>query len=108
MEKENKTFNEVLYDAKMLGYAESNPSADLNGSDVSAKLKILSSLCFNSFLNDNIHVEGINNIDKIDIDNIRYSIETQEFFQRQVEEAVNTLINKNNTESDKAFSWFMN
>ena len=46
--------------------------------------------------------------DKIDIDNIRYSIETQEFFQRQVEEAVNTLINKNNTESDKAFSWFMN
>ena len=46
--------------------------------------------------------------DKIDIDNIRYSIETQEFFQRQVEEAVNTLINKNNTESDKAFSWSMN
>ena len=46
--------------------------------------------------------------DKIDIDNIRYSIETQEFFQRQVEEAVNTLINKNNTESDKAFAWFMN
>nr|BAR28749.1 hypothetical protein [uncultured Mediterranean phage uvMED] len=46
--------------------------------------------------------------DKIDIDNVRYSIETQEFFQRQVEEAVNTLINKNNTESDKAFAWFMN
>ena len=42
--------------------------------------------------------------DTIDIDNIRYSIELQEFFQRQVEEAVNTLINKNNTESDKAFS----
>ena len=46
--------------------------------------------------------------DKVDIDNIRYSIETQEFFQRQVEEAVNTLINKNNSESDKAFAWFMN
>ena len=46
--------------------------------------------------------------DKIDIDNIRYSIETQEFFQRQVEEAVNTKKKKNNTESDKAFSWFMN
>ena len=42
--------------------------------------------------------------DKIDIDNIRYSIETQEFFQRQVEEAVNTLINKNNTKSLIAFS----
>ena len=46
--------------------------------------------------------------DKVDIDNVRYSIETQEFFQRGVEEVVNTLINKNNTESDKAFSWFMN
>ena len=46
--------------------------------------------------------------EKTDIDNVRYSIETQEFFQRQVEEAVNTLINKNNTESDKAFIWFMN
>tara|TARA_R100001460_G_scaffold13763_5_gene31015 strand:+ start:483 stop:629 length:147 start_codon:yes stop_codon:yes gene_type:complete len=46
--------------------------------------------------------------DTIDIDNVRYSIETQEFFQRQIEEAVNNLINKNNTESDKAFAWFMN
>ena len=46
--------------------------------------------------------------EKINIENVRYSIETQEFFQRQIEEAVNTLINKNNTESDKAFSWFMN
>jgi hypothetical protein len=35
-------------------------------------------------------------------------METQEFFQRQIEEAVNALINKNNTESDKAFNWFMN
>ena len=40
--------------------------------------------------------------DKTDIDNVRYSLDTQEFFQRQVEEAVNTLINKNNAESDKA------
>ena len=46
--------------------------------------------------------------DKIDIDNVRYSMETQEYFQRQLEEAVNTLVNKNNTENDKAFNWFMN
>jgi len=45
--------------------------------------------------------------DIIDIDNVRYSMETQEFFQRQIEEAINTLVNKNNTESDKAFVWFM-
>ena len=67
MDKKNKSFNEVLNTAKKLGYAESNPSSDLNGDDVSAKLKILTSLCFNSFLNDNIYVEGIKNIDKNDI-----------------------------------------
>ncbi len=69
MDKHNKTFNEVLEDAKRLGYAESNPRADLNGDDVSSKLKILSTLCFNSFLNNNIHVEGIKNIDRDDIIN---------------------------------------
>jgi len=69
MDKFNKNFEDVLFDAKKLGYAESNPSADLNGDDVSSKLKILSSLCFNSFLNNNIYVEGIKEIDKTDIDN---------------------------------------
>jgi len=46
--------------------------------------------------------------DIINIDNVRYSMETQEYFQRQLEEAVNTLVNKNNTENDKVFNWFMN
>ena len=69
MDKQNKSFDSVLSSAKKLGYAEANPSADLNGNDVSSKLKILSSLCFNSFLNNNIYVEGINDIDKTDIDN---------------------------------------
>ena len=69
MDKQNKSFDEVLFNAKKLGYAESNPSADLNGDDVSSKLKILSSLCFNSYLNSNIFVEGIKEIDKTDIDN---------------------------------------
>ena len=69
MDYENKSFDQVLRKAKILGYAETNPLADLNGDDVSAKLKILSSLCFNSFLNNKIHVEGIRDIDKEDIDN---------------------------------------
>ena len=67
MERESKSFEEVLYKAQKLGYAEANPRADINGDDVAAKLKILSSLCFNSFLNKNIHVEGIKDIDKDDI-----------------------------------------
>ena len=69
MDKKNKNFDEALNDAKKLGYAETNPSADLNGDDVAAKLKILSSLCFNSFLNHKIYVEGIKGVEKSDIDN---------------------------------------
>ena len=69
MDKENKSFNEVLIKAQKLGFAEANPASDLNGDDVSSKLKILSSLCFNSFLNNNLYVEGIKKIDKTDIDN---------------------------------------
>ena len=65
MDKENKSFNEVLIKAQKLGYAESNPTSDLSGEDVAAKLKILSSLCFNSFLNKNIHVEGIKDITRM-------------------------------------------
>ena len=67
MDNYNKSFEEVLSNAKSLGYAETNPQSDLNGEDVAAKLKILSSLCFNSFINHKIHVEGINQIDKTDI-----------------------------------------
>jgi len=68
MDSDNKNFKDVLLDAQNKGYAESNPKSDLNGEDVASKLKILSSLCFNSLINHKIHVEGINNIDKYDID----------------------------------------
>ena len=44
-------------------------SPSRNISDGTTKLKILSSLCFNSFLNNKIYVEGIRSIDKTDIDN---------------------------------------
>ena len=68
MDKDNKDFDDVLLKAKKLGYAETNPSSDLNGEDVSSKIKILSSLCFNSYLNNNVYVEGIKKIDRTDID----------------------------------------
>ena len=51
--------------------------------------------------------DGINVTEKTDIDNVRYSFETQEFFQRQIEEAINTLINEKNTENNKAYAWFI-
>ena len=102
MEKDNKNFNEVLNQAKILGYAEANPSSDLNGDDVSSKLKILSSLCFNSFLNNDIHVEGIKNISKEDIDNAKslgYKIKLlgySELINKNIYQRVHpTLIKKN-------------
>ena len=101
MDKEKRNFKEVLIDAQKLGYAESNPLADLNGDDVAAKLKILSSLCFNSFLNNNIHIEGIKHIDKVDIDNankLGYKIKllgVSELINNQVYQRVHpTLIKK--------------
>ena len=102
MDKQNKNFNEVLADAKQKGYAETNPTADLNGDDVSSKLKILSSLCFNSFLNNNIYVEGIKEIDKTDIinaNNLGYKIKLigfAELIKGKIYQRVHpTLIKKN-------------
>ena len=78
MDKLKIDFKSVLEKAKKLGYAESNPNSDLNGEDVKSKIQILSSLAFNSFINKSkINLEGINNIDDIDIinaDNLGYKI----------------------------------
>ena len=78
MDKLKIDFKSVLEKAKKLGYAESNPNSDLNGEDVKSKIQILSSLAFNCFINKSkINLEGINNIDDIDIinaDNLGYKI----------------------------------
>ena len=101
MDKENKNLNDVLLNAKKLGYAESNPISDINGEDVAAKLKILSSLCFNSYINHNIHIEGIKDIDQKDIINankLGYKIKllgVSELINGQVYQRVHpTLIEK--------------
>ena len=103
MDKKSKDFSDVLSDAKKLGYAESNPSADLNGDDVSSKLKILSSLCFNSFLNNNVYVEGIKHIDKTDINNanrLGYKIKLlgfAELINNKIYQRVHPTLIKNNS-----------
>ena len=101
MDKHSKSFDEVLSDAKKAGYAEANPTADLNGDDVGSKLKILSSLCFNSFISNNIYVEGIKDIDKDDINNanqLGYKIKLlgfAEFLNNKIYQRVHpTLIKK--------------
>ena len=69
MDSNQTSFNETINKAIKLGYAESNPASDINGDDVASKVKILSCLSFNSFLNKNIHIEGIKDIDQEDIKN---------------------------------------
>ena len=68
MEENKKTFSEVLEKAKKLGFAETNPIADLNGTDAAAKIKILSSIAYNKTISKNkILVEGIQHINLVDI-----------------------------------------
>ena len=70
MESKKLSFKDVLIKAQQLGYAEPiNPKLDLNGFDALAKIKILSSLAFNSkIVKSSCLMEGIQNIELKDID----------------------------------------
>ena len=69
---EGGDFAEVLKEAQDLGYAEADPTADVDGFDAMYKLSILSSLAFCSRMPiDKIYREGIRNVSKKDIDCIK-------------------------------------
>lgn len=62
------SYEEVLKEAQKLGYAEANPTADVEGFDAAYKLSILSSLAFHTKVPyTEIYREGITNIDTEDI-----------------------------------------
>ncbi len=63
MEQEGLSFAECLKDAQRLGYAEANPSFDVDGHDTAQKLAILASLAFGTKVAQNaVYVEGISSI----------------------------------------------
>jgi homoserine dehydrogenase len=63
MEQEGLSFAECLADAQRLGYAEANPSFDVDGHDTAQKLAILASLAFGTKVAESaIYVEGISSI----------------------------------------------
>ena len=63
MENEGKPFDEVLADAQKLGYAEANPSLDIDGFDTAHKACILAALAFGFQPSvDQVQVEGIRNL----------------------------------------------
>ncbi|HEX2878890.1 MAG TPA: homoserine dehydrogenase, partial [Polyangiaceae bacterium] len=67
MRAEGLPFAEVLKDAQRLGYAEAEPSLDVDGHDATQKLVVLSMLAFGAQVDDKkVHVEGIRDIDELD------------------------------------------
>jgi len=73
MEKRGESFLNILKNAQALGYAESNPTADVDGQDAADKISILSSIGFGTkIINKGFLVEGIRNIE---IDDINFAKE---------------------------------
>lgn len=69
MENEKGDFESVLADAQKLGYAEANPTLDIDGFDTAHKIAIITSLACGRWINSNdIYVEGIRNIKSGDIE----------------------------------------
>ena len=69
MEQDRLPFEEILRDAQRLGYAEADPTFDVEGHDTAQKLAILASLSFGTKIDPKaIYVEGISSITLADLD----------------------------------------
>ena len=71
MSEKGADFDEVLKDAQAKGYAEKDPTADIEGYDACRKIAILSSLAFGNHVNyEEIYTEGIT---KITVEDMKYA-----------------------------------
>ena len=69
MRDKGRDFADVLYEAQALGYAEADPTFDVEGIDAAHKLCILASIAFGIPLNfDAVYTQGISTIDLMDLD----------------------------------------
>ncbi|MTH98308.1 homoserine dehydrogenase [Roseibium sp. RKSG952] len=86
METDGIGFEECLADAQRLGYAEADPTFDIEGNDTAHKLAILTSLAFGTKISsDSIYLEGITSITTADIqaaDELGYRIKLLGVAQR--------------------------
>jgi homoserine dehydrogenase len=68
MRDKGLSFETVLKEAQRLGYAEADPTFDVEGVDAAHKLTIMSAIAFgNSMSFDKAHIEGISKLDAVDI-----------------------------------------
>ncbi len=69
MDEEGAEYETVLKEAQRLGFAEADPTADVEGHDAAAKIAILASLAFHTQVRiDDVHAEGISSLSKRDIE----------------------------------------
>ncbi len=69
METEGVSYNDVLKEAQDLGYAEADPTADVEGHDVQAKIALLSNLAYGQVISvDEIPTTGISSITAVDFE----------------------------------------
>ncbi len=72
MQKQGRDFDDVLAEAQALGYAEADPSFDVDGIDAAHKLAILTSLAYGVPVDiASVHIEGIRSISAADITHAR-------------------------------------
>lgn len=72
MDTSGRTFGEALADAQRLGYAEADPSADVDGHDAAQKAAILAGIAYHSAVTSaDVHREGIRGITPADIASAR-------------------------------------
>jgi homoserine dehydrogenase len=68
MRESGRAFDDVLAEAQALGYAEADPTFDVDGIDAAHKLSLLSALAFGHAVDfDAVHTEGIRSISALDI-----------------------------------------
>ncbi len=68
MESDHAAYEDVLAEAQQLGYAEADPTADVEGHDAAAKAAILASLAFHTKVTiDDVYCEGISNVSAEDV-----------------------------------------
>ena len=72
MSEDGMSYEEALAEAQAKGFAEANPSADVDGFDAAAKIAILASIAFNSRVTmDDVYTRGITNITPVDLEAAR-------------------------------------
>lgn len=96
MTEDGSDYDEVLKEAQAKGYAEANPSADVDGLDAARKAAILASLAFNTRVHlDDVSVEGITKIRPADIEyakNLGYVVKLLAIGHDYDEDGVNVRV----------------